>query len=542
MLDATGKKLLKLLQPSHSAKVRAAAALVIGDIGLRDPESARLLIDLLDDAEEAPRRQAMAALGKLHVDKALPHLIDRVAHGGPDSDIAAQAAAQLGAKGVRALSDLMSKVAPGVRPRIAAALASSGTMTDSPSAVVSLLDGDPGVVDAATRTLSAEIPALSAGHRKALADHLLDLLKPARKSPALPIASQAAVVRLLGVLQDARAVPLFWDRVQPPNPPELRAAALQALGTEVDAKKKDHFNRLLTCAADSDFRVAAPAMLILRTLPVTSALLPAWLTLLEAPDVAVRRLGMEKVGDHDRPEIAAALVKQLTHRDRGVRDDALARLGRFDHGRRALVEALLEAESPDHAWLLARAQEPFIRDFVPALRKRLLDRACVYLEKGDRTADALLSVLRTADAAGLREALEERGLALRKKKKYETAMFFLRLLGRDPACGAPIRMELAACGLKLSAHDLNAEARTADPCLNSFANLVHSLPAELAEFLRKAKWLEPADLFYLGFHFAEKEKEEKQLGGQMLKLVIDRAKSSKIGKDAKNKLRNEGLK
>src|SRR6516165_10550095 len=183
MLDATGKKLLKLLQPDHSSDVRAAAAQVIGDIGLRDKESARLLIGLLDDPDEAPRRQALAALGKLRVDKALPRLIERVTHGGPESDIAAQAAAQLGARGVRALCDLMSQVAPGLRPRIAAALAASGTMTDSPSAVVSLLDHDPGVVDAATRTLSTEIPTLSAGHRKALADHLLDLLKPARKRP-----------------------------------------------------------------------------------------------------------------------------------------------------------------------------------------------------------------------------------------------------------------------------------------------------------------------------------------------------------------------
>jgi hypothetical protein len=205
------------------------------------------------------------------------------------------------------------------------------------------------------------------------------------------------------------------------------------------------------------------------------------------------------------------------------------------------VEALLEAESPDHAWLLARAQEPYLRDYEPALRKRLLTRACAYLEQGDRRADALLSVLRAADAPGLRDALEDRAQALCKKKKYETAMLFLRLLGRDPACGAAIRMELAACGLKLSAHDLSAEARAADPCLNAFANLVHTFPGELVEFLRKAKWLEPADLFYLGFHFAEKEKQEKQFGGQMLALVIERAKKSKIGKDAKSKLRNEGL-
>jgi HEAT repeat protein len=541
MLDATAKKLLKLLDPNHPADLRAAAAFVIGEIGPRDKEAARLLLAAADDSQDAPRRRALAALGKLHVDQALPKLLERLSHGGPDAEIAAHAAAQLGAKGVLALRALMGKVAPGLRPLIAAALAASGTMTDSPSAVVSLLDGDPVVVDAATRTLSAEIPTLSAGHRKALADHLLDLLKTSGKGNSLPIVSQTAVVRLLGALQDARAVPVFWERTQAPFPSELRAAALQALGANVDVQKKDHFKRLLACAIDSDFRVVAPAMLILRTLPVTPASLPAWLSLFEAADVAVRRLGMEKVGDWDRPEVAAALLKQLSHRDRDLREVALKCLGRLDQGRRAMVEALLDAETPDQAWMLVHAQEAFVRDYEPALRKRLLERACAYTEMGDRRADAFLAALRTADGANLRDALQERALALRKKKKYEAAILFLKLLARDPACGAPIRMELAACNLKTSPHELAAEARAADPCLNGFANLIHGFPDETTEFLRKAKWLAPAELFYLGFHFAEKEKREKQFGGDILKHVVERAKGSKIAKDAKSKLRNEGL-
>jgi hypothetical protein len=142
----------------------------------------------------------------------------------------------------------------------------------------------------------------------------------------------------------------------------------------------------------------------------------------------------------------------------------------------------------------------------------------------------------------MRGALEERALALRKKKKYDPALVFLRLLGRDPACGAPLRMELAACGLKVSSHDLNAEARAADPCLHQFAHLVRGDHAdETATFLQKAKWLTPEELFYLGFHFAEKEQQEKQFGGEVLKLVIERAKKAKIAKDAKSKLRNEGF-
>jgi hypothetical protein len=540
MLDATGKKLIKLLHPSHAAPLRAAAAVVIGEIGQRDRETTQQLLAMVSE-EEAPRTEAMTALGKLRVDSALSALLDRVRLGGPESDAAAQAAAQLGTKGAKALRNLMAEVAPGLRRRIAAALAASGTMTDSPSAVVSLLDSDPGVVDAAASTLSAEIPSLSEKHRKALADHLLDLLRSSKKT-GLPAVSEAAIIRLLGALQDGRAEPILWERTQPAHAVELRAAALSALGAKASAPTKEQFKRLMVCAAEADFRVGAPALLMLKGVPGTKALLPAWLTLLDAPDVAVRRLGIEKVAAFDQPEVATALLKQLDHADRGLRENAIARLGRLESGRKAMAQALLEADSADRAWILARAQEPFVAMYDAAIRKRLLDRAFTYLEQNDRRADAVLSVLRAANFNTLRDALETRALALRKKKKYEAALPFLRLLARDPACGLPIRMEQAVCALKLSAHDLSTEARAADPSLNQFAALVHGGNIkDLTVFLRNAKWLEPTELFYLGFHFAEKEQQEKEFGGEVLRIVIERAKKTKIGKDAKSKLRNEGM-
>ena len=90
-------------------------------------------------------------------------------------------------------------------------------------------------------------------------------------------------------------------------------------------------------------------------------------------------------------------------------------------------------------------------------------------------------------------------------------------------------------------HDLTAESRSTEPCLQQFANLVHSHAAEVSEYVPKAKWLEPEDLFYLGFHFAEKEREEKKFGGDVLHLLVKRSPQSKLAKDAKNKLKREGF-
>ena len=86
-----------------------------------------------------------------------------------------------------------------------------------------------------------------------------------------------------------------------------------------------------------------------------------------------------------------------------------------------------------------------------------------------------------------------------------------------------------------------SSARAADPALQQFARLIDNHEAETLEFVSQAKWLESEELFYLGFHFAEKEHAEKKFGGEMLRLVAQRSPRSKLAKDAKTKLRGEGL-
>lgn len=539
MADATTRKLLRLLEPDHPGEVRCAAAVVLGEVGGKDAEVVRALCDTLQDGDRPLRLHAIAAVGKLRAEQALPRLLELLRAGGEEGDQAAKAAARLGARGTRALQDLMPKVAPGLRRYIAAALAEGGTSSAETAAVDTLLDKDPGVVEASLRSLVAQVPSLTPGHRQSLAEHLREIVGD-KKHP-LPAVSETAVLRLLAALKDPKAEPLFWERTLPPHPPEMRAAALQALGQSAGTPGKDQVKRLLACAADPDFRVAAPAMLMLQGLPVKDRDLKDWLPLLQAPDVAVRQFALEKVGDHDTPEVAEALLGQLHHPDRKLREAALARLTKRESGRKTLVRSLLGADSPDKAWFLARALGPFIREFAAPSRQQVYKQACAYLEEGDRRADALLSLLREADGPGLREQLEERALALRKKKDYPAALLYLRLLARDPACGFPTRFELAACGLKVSGKDLAAEARANDPCLHQFAHLVQGYQPELEKTLEKTKWLDADDLYYAGFHFAEKEGQQKKFGGRVLHLVVKRSPRTKTGQAARSKLRSEGL-
>ncbi|MFL5241672.1 MAG: HEAT repeat domain-containing protein [Gemmataceae bacterium] len=540
-MDATAQKLLRLLEPAHSPPVRTAALTVVSELGLRDRQVADILCKLLNDSEAPVRREALQQAGKLRIDTALPILLERVTQGGEESELAAGAAAKLGAKGTKALQDLMGKVAPGLRRRIAGALGAAGTAASSSAAVGALLDSDPGVIDAAARTLSAEIKSQNASQRRQLGEQFIDLLNQSRKKAPLSVASETAIIRLLATLDDPLAESALWERTQAPNPPALRAAALHALGPRAQSATKENLQRLLNCAQDADFRIAAPALMALSSLPTNPKLVPLWVALLGAPDVAVRRAAIKKIGDQDKPEVADGLLQQLGHRDVALRDEAVECLSRLRYGHKVLAKALLKAETPDDAWQLARAQASFASEFDADLRQRVFKQACAYFEEGDRRAEPLLHVLRAADAHQVNEQIADYALTLRKKKKYELAQRFLRLLARDPACGPAVRLELAGCNLKLSSKDLHAEARATDPCLDQFNNLIHSYPDQTAEFVKKAKWLDPEDLFYLGFHFAEKERQDKEFGGEVLRLAIQRGGRSKVAKDAKSKLRGEGL-
>jgi len=539
MLDPTAKKVLKLLERDQPEDLRCAALKVLREVGSRDPQLSRILCDILDDPSESVRREACLTVGHLRIEAALPRLLSRVREGGTQAEAAAEALAHLGAPGIRGLKELMSQVAPGLRRRIAAALGHGGGTGTAATDV--LLDSDPGVVDAAVRSLMSEVRSFSPSQRHQLADHILELLAP-KKRAHLSTVSETAFIRVLAALGDPRSEALLWARVGQSFPVEVRAAALQALGAHASTHDKANLKLLVDCATDRDFRLAAPALMILKPMPVMERGIKDWLRLFDAPDSAVRRFAMEKLADRDSPEIAQALLDQLGHPDVELRSVALAKLAESEQGRTLLVESMLATASSEEAWILARAQLPFIGHYSDKLRTKIFAQACKYLEAGDRRADSLLHLLRAADPRGLRDQLEERGLALRRKKAYSEALIYLRLLTREPSCAESIRFEMAACALKQSQRDLAVEYRTADPCLQQFGRLIHNHEVNPLERIKAAKWLAADELFYVGFHFTESDARERSFGAELLRLVVQRSRATKIGKDARSKLRSAGLK
>lgn len=532
-MDIPVKKLLKLLQPEREPGLRAATVMVVSELGVKDAELNAQLLLCLDDEDTAVRVAAIKAAGQLKLAKALPVLLERIKHGGEESIQSADAAAKLGTEGVKGLEKLLHQVAPGLRRYIASALTGAGG-AGAEAGLKVLLDKDPQIAAAAANAIIGRIPTMPSENRE---DLLTALLAVAKNKSKVPPMAELPIIRIFASLNDPRAADAVWDRTQPPYTFEVRAAALQAAGGWLSNPTKEHWKKLFACGTETHFNVLAPALAILGKLPFNEKQSAEWLGLLHAPDLAARKLAMEKLGDRDTAEYAALLMEQLGHVDQSLRDAARAKLSKLEHGRAALVTALLKVDSNDELWQLARLVAPFAKGFAAKLRADVHKKAAKFLDANDHRSDPLFFLLKEGDAAMLRDELLEVAVAKRKKKDYEGAIKYLKLAARDPAAGVPIRLELGLCGLKVSPKEVAAESRAIDPCLRQFSHILEQDAAEVQGQVLKAKWLDAEDLFYLGFHFAEQHLREKEFGAAVLQQMVKANPKSKLAANAKNKLK-----
>jgi HEAT repeat protein len=532
-------KIIRLTSPDHSAEIRSAALTVLGELGGRDAAVNAAVLEALDADEPGVRVRAVRAAGQLRIDKSLPTLIERINHGGLEGELAAAAAAKLGTKGTHALQAVIHKVVPGVRKYIASALA--GAEADGAkdaSGIAMLQEKEPAVVEAAVGTLAGRIPTLDAKRKRALADELFAMAKS--KKIKLTPDGEAGVVRLASLLDDDRVEPLLWDRILPPLAGEVRAAAIQALSKFIDSPTKDQRAKLFQCAADPQFRVAAPAMMLLDKLPFNPKQIDDWLKLLEAPDMAPRRFAINKIGEIDTAEVANKLVDQIKHPDRKYRGDVLAKLANLSKGRKALAKPLRDAETPEEAWDLARVVAPIAKGDPKTWGDELFATTAKYLETNDKRVDPLLFVLREAGSTELRDRLEAKAAGLKKKEDFEKALLYYKAAGRDPAAGFSVRIGLGTVGLKLSNKELEAEARAHDTALHSFADLIRQDEPATYKEVESAKWLGADELYYLGFHFIEHAGVMGEFGSKVLKLLLKRFPKNKLAASAKSKLKTFG--
>jgi HEAT repeat protein len=535
------KKLAALLA-SDAPERQIAAAIVVGELGLRDPALVTGLCAMADGGVAVLQRHAAEALGRLGSAKALPHLLPLLAS--RDEGVRKAAASAVGAFGDAALPALRARLASSEgdeRRAVEEAIARLGGKAAISTLLGSLDTGDVEEARAATLAARQRIKDADARERRGYlgeVKHFLSLKKTKASTPAT-----VAALRVLGFLEDDSVVPLLLEQaLGAKRPPEVREEALIALrflgrapGAEGKkaagaTKKTDAVAlKLAGVAETAPLPTARAALFTLACLPLPGALAKRLAKLAAHPEPERARLATERLAQMPGPEASQALGGLLlATRERALAEAAATALSSRGDAGAVLARALLDAPDADRAGLLARLLRPHLRGLDAKATRALRAQALARISDGKPSAiwEPLLQVAREADPAATAEALRETGLKLRKGKP-ERALVALRTLGRGADATPDDGYAWATLEL--------AKGRR-DEAFQIFGQLTER-GFDLAAALRKDRGLDAETRYQIGFHFAERR---HPVGEEILTAVADAAGRTKVGQMARAKLKSAG--
>jgi HEAT repeat protein len=531
------KKLATLLA-SDAAERQIAAAIVVGELGLRDPALVNGLVAMLGSGLPPLQRNAAEALARLAPPKALPQLVALLAS--RDEGVRRAAAAAVGTFGDAALPALRARLAAdGVvqgdeRRAVEEALARVG----GTAAISTLLGGlDASNVEqarAATLAARQRIKDADARERRAYLAEVKHFLGLAKTKAS--VAATVAALRVLGFLEDGGVVPLLVEHATgAKRAPEVREEALIALRflghgkTDAAAVKSASgvALKLAGVAETAPLPTARAALYTLACLPLPAALAPRLAKLAAHHEPERARLATERLAQMPGPDASRALGRVLLDtKERALAEAAATALATRPDAGAVLARALLDAPDADRTFLLARLVRPHLASIDVKTARAVRDAALARLAADAPAWEPLLQVAREADPKATAAALRDAGAKLRKSKPAR-ALVALRALGR----GAEATPD---DGYAWATLELSQGRR--DEAFTIFGQLAER-GFDLAAALRRDRALDAEARYQIGFHFAERR---HPAGEEILTAVASACGRTKVGQMARAKLRSAG--
>jgi hypothetical protein len=540
-------KIVDLLS-SDAIERRIAAAIVLGEIKAKGTVVVDALAGTLETGIALLQRHALEALARTGAKRALPKILPLLT--ARDEDVRRAAVAAVVSAG--------EDVLPMLRTRIAGASADEKRAIDAVLAALggrdafeALLEGlatSESAAKAAAIAVRQRVKDSDARQRRRYFAQVQKFLEKTAKRGG-PAGAVAAGVKILGYLEDERAIPLLIELTgRDRHPPNVRQEALIALRFLLDGRSGGDtvdavVAALVDAAQDPDRSLAQTALHTLAGIALPPEAMRPIERLVAHSDLERARFAMEMLGRHEGPHAARVLVHVLaTTTDKrraelaasclraheegkppmaGVRDDAVA----------PLAKAILEAPDNDRAWMLRGVLRASAAKTPATTRKQLLETALRRLAGGETLWEPLLAAARDADAHAVALALRALAQKLRKSEPAKS-LLVLRMLCQGEGAGEEDRYALAIAELARSSRDTRAAARAANEALRLFGAMVDR-GTDLAALLRKDRSLDLEDLYFVGFHFVE---ESLPLGEELLRLIVEKGGRARIAKMARSKL------
>jgi HEAT repeat protein len=528
-------RVIHLLE-SDSIEKRIAAAIVLGELRVKKAQDG--LLALLGSEVPVLQRHAIEALTKIGVPK---KLVTRLfgfltLHVADVREAARAAIASFGEEIVPSIRERIPHAPPDERHALEAILAELGGKDAFSTLLNGLASSEAEASKQAAIGMRQHVKSAGARERRSYLAETEKFLATQSKAGAPPSVI-AAAIKIMGYLEDEKATSTLLEYASgAEQPPLVRQEALIALrfalGKDRGADEKKVVAALLDAAEADDRTLAHTALHTLGSMVLPSGMAKRVEKLSVHPDFERARFVLEMLGRQPDADATRVLVHATCTLERKRAEIAATALGGRDDAVGPLAKALLETKDVDRAWLLRNVLRPSAKKIPSALRKQILDLAMDRLGEGARGWEALLDVVRDADAEGVAAAVRALAQKLRKAKNDDKAAAVYGLLCRTDRATDDDRYALASLELARGPKDTRPATRHSDESLKMLSSLL-SRGFDVGTALRKDRSLELDALYYVGFHFAE---AKKPVGEELLEEVVKKGGRTKIGKMAKNKL------
>jgi HEAT repeat protein len=598
MAKNIGGAIIELLD-SDRVDLRAAAALVLAEVGKGDKSVITALTARLEDADAGVRRIALEGLAELGASGIAAKLVPLLQS--DDETLAERAATLLAQQGAEAEGALRKEIRAGTvgaRRVMAQLLLRRGTQPAIDAVLDQLADHEFGEqalqlvraeLDTGNDRLANQVEKSAVGRASEAAKELHKAwtraektaeaaAKPAKKSKkpttnghaiAAPdplrdpevaggVVQLGALLRLIGYLArpSTQSLLLKYADADEPRPIRLAAiAGLRRIVAQSEARGTEKvIETLIDYANGDDIAVAQSAVDTLRGARIPDSLAKAFGALAKSKNPAAQKLAMERMPAGGGASAVKALVEAVGGTDPTVRDAAARGLAKAPEAVLPLVRALLECTDEQ----VARRYAGVIRSHRGNVSKQAIDEVVERLSelsekssKGKAPADAILieRVLGelVADIAPAKhvELLFERAKRLRRAGKPVEAFGSLKPLLRsradlDAAIDDDQRFFLAQLSLEVSGEGIVRTMHADDPVFAQFAVLA-AKGYPVAKQLAKNGDVTDEALYGLGFRLIENDNaSNEELGAELLQGIIEERPRSKLAKAAKNKLKLTG--
>ena len=523
-----------------------AAALVLAELAPKDAGVVKAITAALPASPRPLKLALLETLGRIASPAAVPELLAAIA--GADEEVRDRAIQALVRVGPAAIKPIARQTldAPAAARRALLAVLARVKSPDSVAALMSLLpSGHPEAAREAAQSLVTLSHAMSKSEVSRLRSTVDKLLRtPPEKAPQGALSAGLLVMSSVG---PSTAAPAMLKLIGPKYAEGVRRDALLAIAAVLKGgvMPPSVLSGILPILQDGPSPALRSAALeALSTVRLPPAAMEPLLKLLEHADPAARRFAARKLAEPGMggARVSRRLISLLLDSDPSLRDAASESLGRLPEAAAPLVEELLQCQEIHRAWTIAHILKHHVAKLRRPVVRQVFDRAVKALVVDDRVWEPLLNVVRRHDPKLVYEWLMEESARFKKARKYAEAEACLIPLSRGDHFDSEARFALALAAIQASRSRAGGASAGGAQSLDLFRQLVRDPTFPLVDRLKKERGhLELDHLYQIGFALAEGTPEEKEVGGELLRLVVARSGATKLGRSAKNKLRIEGL-